>query len=58
MLSVFTMNAVAASLKKSQVCYDDMGAVIDCPTEESASSDSKAMDGTADDSATSDQMWI
>jgi len=61
MLSFINSGAVQAAYDKLTTCYDDAGAVIDCPSDE-ASDDSAAAEtadaDTAAETTDSDQFWI
>ena len=61
MLAVFTSSAIATAADRANTCYDEAGAVIDCPSDEaaddSASAETADADTAAEDSP-SDQFWI
>jgi len=65
LLQVVAQKGMGANYKRAKNCYDDEGAVIDCPTDDSAAADDSAVaadDTTADssndwNSGSQDDVW-
>jgi hypothetical protein len=56
-LQVFGQKKIGDNYKYNKNCYDDEGAVIDCPTDDSAAADDSADAAAADSTADSSSDW-